>query len=76
MIWSHTLKQDAGASRFGCVARIARLIYTTHPSGIESLLRSIDYRVEYSALSRVFYIGELNKKHYLKHRSSKFKTET
>ena len=25
------------------------------------------YRVAYAALSRVFYIGELNKKHYLKH---------
>ena len=41
--------------------------YATHRSGIKSFVRSMIYRVAYSALSRVFYIGELNKKHYLKH---------
>ena len=41
--------------------------YATHRSGIKSVIRAIVYRAAYSALSRVFYIGELNKKHYLKH---------
>ncbi len=41
--------------------------YATHRSGIKSFVRSIIYRAAYSALTRVFYIGELNKKHYLKH---------
>jgi glycosyltransferase involved in cell wall biosynthesis len=41
--------------------------YATYRSGIKSFVRSIIYRAAYLALSRVFYIGELNKKHYLRH---------
>jgi glycosyltransferase involved in cell wall biosynthesis len=41
--------------------------YATYRSGTKALVRSMIYRVAYMALSRIFYIGELNKKHYLKH---------
>ena len=41
--------------------------HATYRSLIKSFVRSIIYRVAYSGLSRVFYIGELNKRHYLKH---------
>jgi glycosyltransferase involved in cell wall biosynthesis len=41
--------------------------YAVRRSRMKSFARSMIYRVAYLALSRVFYIGELNKKHYLKH---------
>ncbi len=36
-------------------------------SRTKALVRSLIYRLAYLALNRVFYIGELNKKHYLHH---------
>lgn len=36
-------------------------------SKVKAALRSVVYRLAYLALDRVFYIGELNKMHYLKH---------
>jgi glycosyltransferase involved in cell wall biosynthesis len=41
--------------------------YATFRSGSKSFVRSMIYRMAYLALTRVFYIGELNKRHYLKH---------
>lgn len=36
-------------------------------SFLKSCIRSVIYRVRYLGLSRIFYIGELNKQHYLRH---------
>lgn len=36
-------------------------------SFLKSLIRSVIYRIRYLGLSKVFYIGELNKQHYLRH---------
>ncbi len=36
-------------------------------SKLKSIIRSIIYKRSYKHLSKVFYIGELNKQHYLKH---------
>lgn len=38
-----------------------------HRSGIKLLLRSFIYKIAYSSLNQVFFIGELNKQHYLNH---------
>jgi len=36
-------------------------------SGFKAIVRSIIYKIGYSGLNKVFYIGELNKQHYLNH---------
>src|SRR5688572_14452476 len=36
-------------------------------SAVKGVVRSLIYRSAYPMLSRIFYIGELNKRHYLKH---------
>ena len=41
--------------------------YATYRSALKSPLRSLIYRTAYLKMSRIFYIGELNKKHYLDH---------
>lgn len=41
--------------------------YATTRSAPKAIVRSFIYRAAYQALSTIFYIGELNKKHYLKH---------
>jgi len=41
--------------------------YAVERSAGKAIVRSLIYRAAYVALSKVFYIGELNKKHYLKH---------
>jgi glycosyltransferase involved in cell wall biosynthesis len=41
--------------------------HATYRSKIKSLIRSSIYRIAYSGLNRIFYIGELNKEHYLNH---------
>jgi glycosyltransferase involved in cell wall biosynthesis len=41
-------------------------------SKVKSVLRSIIYHIAYLAIDRVFYIGELNKMHYLKHAVGSF----
>jgi glycosyltransferase involved in cell wall biosynthesis len=40
---------------------------TLHRSKAKSLIRYVTYYLIYKGFSRIFYIGELNKKHYLKH---------
>jgi glycosyltransferase involved in cell wall biosynthesis len=42
--------------------------HALHRSKLKSAFRSIVYKTAYLALNRIFYIGELNKRHYLKHR--------
>lgn len=41
--------------------------YAIYRSPLKSPLRSLIYRTAYLKMSRIFYIGELNKKHYLDH---------
>jgi len=36
-------------------------------SDLKNFIRSIIYKIAYTGLSRVFFIGELNRQHYLKH---------
>ncbi|WP_259070312.1 glycosyltransferase family 4 protein [Mucilaginibacter sp. X4EP1] len=36
-------------------------------TGFKAILRSVIYKIGYSSLNKVFYIGELNKQHFLKH---------
>lgn len=36
-------------------------------SWLKSQIRSLSYRIAYLPLARVFYIGELNREHYLRH---------
>jgi glycosyltransferase involved in cell wall biosynthesis len=41
--------------------------YAVHRSALKSPIRSLIYRMAYLKMNRIFYIGELNKKHYLDH---------
>ena len=41
--------------------------YAVARSAGKAVVRSLIYRMAYLALSKVFYIGELNKRHYLEH---------
>lgn len=41
--------------------------YAVHRSALKAPIRSLIYRLAYLKMNRIFYIGELNKKHYLDH---------
>ncbi|UKT62241.1 glycosyltransferase [Pedobacter mucosus] len=41
--------------------------YALHRSKFKSIIRSVIYKAAYTFLDQVFFIGELNKTHYLKH---------
>ena len=41
--------------------------FASFRSAPKAFVRSLVYRIAYPALSTIFYIGELNKRHYLKH---------
>lgn len=40
---------------------------SVHRSKLKGVFRSLIYRIAYMGFDRIFYIGQLNKQHYLKH---------
>jgi glycosyltransferase involved in cell wall biosynthesis len=40
----------------------------SHRSKLKALVRSLIYRVFYRRINKIFYIGNLNRQHYIKHR--------